>query len=265
MKTLRNIIAIAVILLVIVSCKNETKPEVETIEVKTATEATDNKLDLNATYAKAEFKIEGMTCAIGCAKTIQKKMAKMDGVKSAVVDFDRQLAMVEYDEAKVTPTSLEEAVKKAGDDYTVKEMRTVESFSAKKGCSSDCKKACCANKEKKSCSVKCSPDCTEKDCAKCAAKTAECKKKCDAKKAEAHADIKGDKKMACAKGKKSCSVKCSPDCTEKDCAKCAAKTAECKKKCDAKKAEANSDMKGDMKMACAKDCEKACCANKAKA
>ena len=68
MKTLKNIIAIAVILLIVISCKNEAKPEVKTIEVETAADATDNKLDPNATYAKAEFKIDGMTCAMGCAK-----------------------------------------------------------------------------------------------------------------------------------------------------------------------------------------------------
>ena len=49
------------------------------------------KLDPNATYAKAEFGIEGMTCAMGCAKTIEKKMAKMDGVKSAKVDFEKEM------------------------------------------------------------------------------------------------------------------------------------------------------------------------------
>jgi len=48
-----------------------------------------------------------MTCEMGCAKTIEKKMAKMEGVKTAKVDFDTRLAMVEYDEAKVSPKSLQ--------------------------------------------------------------------------------------------------------------------------------------------------------------
>ena len=185
MKTLKNILAIAFIALVAFNCKNEAQPEVKTVETETAVETTKVELDPNATYAKAEFKIEGMTCAMGCAKTIEKKMAKMEGVKSATVDFDRQLAMVEYDEAKVTPANLEEVVKKAGEVYSVKDMKTVESFT------------------KKECSMKCSPDCTKKDCEKCAAKTAECKKKCDAKKA---ADSKEG--MACAKDcKKACCAK----------------------------------------------------------
>ena len=50
-----------------------------------------------------------MSCAMGCAKKIEKNIAKMDGVKSAKVDFDKEIAMVEYDEAMVTPKTLEES------------------------------------------------------------------------------------------------------------------------------------------------------------
>jgi len=70
-----------------------------------------------------------MTCAVGCAKKIEKKLAKMDGVKSATVDFDRKLAMVEYDEARVKPTHLTETVTKVADTYKVKDMKTVDTFS----------------------------------------------------------------------------------------------------------------------------------------
>ncbi len=120
--------ALAIMVLLTVSCKNETKPEVKTVEV--AAEAS-KTIDPNATYAKAEFTIDGMTCEIGCAKTIEKKIAKMEGVKSATVDFDRKLAMVEYNEAKVTPTSLETTVTNVADIYKVSDMKTVEAFSTK--------------------------------------------------------------------------------------------------------------------------------------
>ena len=170
MKTIKNIMTLAVLMLAFASCKNETAPEVVTVETE-ATEVAVAELDPNATYAKAEFIIEGMTCAMGCAKTIEKKMAKMEGVKSAKVDFDTRIAMVEYDEAKVTPTSLEEVVKKAGDVYSVKDMKTVDSFdseanpdvtTAKKACDKDCKKACCADKteaEKTACAKDCKMAC----------------------------------------------------------------------------------------------------------
>lgn len=164
--TLKNIGLVALAGLFIVACKNETKPEVKTVETEVTAE--NNTLDPNAHYAKAEFSIEGMTCAMGCAKTIEKKIAKMDGVKSATVDFDKQLAMVEYDDAKVTPTSLEEAVKKTGDMYSVKDMKTVESFSTEKHeCKADCKMACCADKDKTMADKKaCKDDCKMACCAK---------------------------------------------------------------------------------------------------
>tara|TARA_R110002049_G_scaffold97908_2_gene238495 strand:+ start:671 stop:1066 length:396 start_codon:yes stop_codon:yes gene_type:complete len=127
MKTIKHILSLLVIATVIFSCKNEVKPEIKTVETETVKE-----LDPNATYAKAEFTIDGMTCAIGCAATIQKKIAKMEGVKSASVDFDRKLAMVEYDNAKVTPTSLIETVTNVADNYKVSDMKTVDDFSEKK-------------------------------------------------------------------------------------------------------------------------------------
>ncbi|TXD83756.1 heavy-metal-associated domain-containing protein [Subsaximicrobium wynnwilliamsii] len=130
MKSIKTLLVAVMTCTSILACKNEAQPEVKTVASSTGTETeVIQKLDPNATYAKAEFKIDGMTCAMGCAKTIEKKMAKMDGVKSAKVDFDRKLAMVEYDEAMVTPKTLEETVAKAGESYKVKEMHAVENFS----------------------------------------------------------------------------------------------------------------------------------------
>ena len=166
MNTIKNLLLVAVVTLVSFSCKNEAKPEVKTVETVATTETAKAELDPNATYAKAEFTIEGMTCAVGCAKTIEKKLAKMEGVKSAKVDYDKKLAMVEYDNAKVNTNALEATVKKVGDTYTVKEMKTVESFSAKKAdkkaCAADCKKACCADKAEKK--TACATDCKKACC-----------------------------------------------------------------------------------------------------
>lgn len=128
---MKNVILVFAIILFTVSCKNEVAPEIKTVTnvVEKAIETVKPVLDPNATYAKAEFKIKGMTCAMGCAKTIEKKIAKMEGVKSALVDFKKEIAMVEYDNAKVTPTSLESTVTSVADIYKVKDMKTVEAFS----------------------------------------------------------------------------------------------------------------------------------------
>ncbi|WP_298238661.1 heavy metal-associated domain-containing protein [uncultured Algibacter sp.] len=174
MKTFRNIISIMVLTLFLVNCKNEAKPVIKTVETETAAV---KELDPNASYAKAEFTIDGMTCEIGCAKTIEKKISKMEGVKSATVDFGRKLAMVEYNEAKVTTASLENTVTNVADVYKVSNMQTVDSFSTSKSCDKECcagktdeekancKKACCANKtdaEKKACAADCKKECCAK-------------------------------------------------------------------------------------------------------
>lgn len=196
MKTIKSIILVAVLALAVVACKNEKQPEVKTVETETATKKAE--LDPNAHYAKAEFTVKGMTCEIGCAKTIEKKLAKMDGVKSAKVDFGKEIAMVEYDDAKVKPADLEETVKKTADTYSVENMKTVDAFSVSEGCKPGCKKACCADKTEKK---ECAPDC-KKDCCKDKVKKKECapdcKKACCADKAEKKACAPDCKKECCA-------------------------------------------------------------------
>lgn len=209
MNTFKNICFVAIMVFAFTSCKNETQPEVKTIEVEVTNKDVASKLDPNATYAKVEFGIDGMTCAMGCAKTIEKKMAKMEGVKSAKVDFDKRLAMVEYDEAKVTPTSLEEVVKKAGDMYSVTDMHTVSSSQDKL-----CKMACCEGK-------------TDEE-------KANCKMACCADKADASDNVDGEK-MACAKD---CKKACCADKAEATKEKKMACAADCKKACCADKAKA---------------------------
>ncbi len=162
MKSLKNILAVTLLTLAIVSCKNEVQPEVKTIETGIAIAKTEKALNLDATFIKSEFTINGMTCEIGCARTIEKKIARMDGVKSAKVDFERKLAMVEYDEAVVNHMSLETTVSKAADIYKVSNMKTVQAFSVKKECDKDCTKACCQDKtevEKKACAEDCKKAC----------------------------------------------------------------------------------------------------------
>ncbi|OIQ27748.1 MAG: heavy metal transporter [Bacteroidetes bacterium MedPE-SWsnd-G2] len=161
MKTLKSLFAIAIFSVALVSCKNETAPEVKTVAMETTKEIS-TEVNENAVLAKAQFNIDGMTCEVGCAKTIEKKIAKMDGVKSAKVDFGKKLAMVEFDEAKVTTTSLEETVTKVSKMYVVSNMAKVEDFSTTKACKGNCEKACCKDKteaEKMACKEDCKKEC----------------------------------------------------------------------------------------------------------
>jgi len=127
MKIFKLVLSLA-LLTFIAACKNNTTPEVKTVS-HTTNVVNKKALNPDAEYVKAEFNIEGMTCAMGCAATIQKKLAKMDGVKHAVVNFDKQLAMVEYDKAIVTPSTLKNTVTGVAPVYKVKDMKTVKVFS----------------------------------------------------------------------------------------------------------------------------------------
>lgn len=68
----------------------------------------------------ASFTITGMTCAIGCAKTIEEKLTDTDGVQKATVDFDKKLATVAYDSSLQSPESLTKIVESAADGKTYK-------------------------------------------------------------------------------------------------------------------------------------------------
>lgn len=74
----------------------------------------------------ASFKIDGMSCAIGCAKTIEKELADMDGVQNAKVDFDTKQATVNFDADKLTSTDLVKKVEATADGktYKVSEIKT---------------------------------------------------------------------------------------------------------------------------------------------
>ena len=179
MKHLKYVLVSSFLFVFILSCKNEPTTEIKTVETSVETE---KKLDPNATYSKAEFNIKGMTCEMGCAKTIEKKLAHMEGVKSATVDFKNELAMVEYDVAKVNPSSITKTVTSVADTYSVENMKTVADFlvtkkscAKAKNCKKDCKKECKKDGKKDSCKNKTKAD--KKACSK------ECKKECCAKKA----------------------------------------------------------------------------------
>ena len=106
--------------LLFASCK-ETKTEEKTEIASTETSAPKVKKEIAAANLQtASFTIEGMTCAIGCAKTIQEELTALDGVQEAKVDFDKKLATVTFDKTVQTPESLTKVVQETGDGKTYK-------------------------------------------------------------------------------------------------------------------------------------------------
>ncbi len=117
MKNLKYVFTLAVAVLVLTACKNETSPETQTVDF--GAETSEKILNPDAEYVAAKFEIEGMMCAMGCAKVIEKNLAQMDGVKAVEVDFESKTAKIEYDTDMVNRDLVMASVVKTGDAYIV--------------------------------------------------------------------------------------------------------------------------------------------------
>ncbi|HMI05958.1 MAG TPA: heavy metal-associated domain-containing protein [Flavobacterium sp.] len=115
MNLTKSLLALSVSAMLFVSCKQtDSAPKAEGDAVASTEKAAPAKMET------ASFNIEGMTCAIGCAKTIEKELSGMDGVQKATVDFDKKTATVEFDANKQTPETLVKTVEATADGKTYK-------------------------------------------------------------------------------------------------------------------------------------------------
>jgi len=153
MKIKKTLALLAFSAILFVGCKDtatEKNKEETTNEVTSNETSTSN--EVAGKMEKATFEIEGMSCAVGCAKVIEGKLTKLNGVKSAVVDFETKTATVEFDNAKQTITTIEETVEKiANGAYKVENMHssleTAMLFDQEQEPKQE-KKSCCSKSEK---------------------------------------------------------------------------------------------------------------------
>lgn len=73
----------------------------------------------------ASFAISGMTCEIGCAKTIQSKLSKREGITNATVIFSDSIATVSFDSNKTSAQDISSFITgiAGGDAYTATELK----------------------------------------------------------------------------------------------------------------------------------------------
>lgn len=156
----KSILALSVSIVLFTSCKQSASAPKE--EAEATTEKSSTPI---AKLETTSFTIEGMTCAIGCAKTIQDELSALDGVQKATVDFDKKLATVSFDAAKQSPEKIIKVVEATGDGQTYKvsnvkssgdkammvtqdqEKEKKKSCSADENKSKDGKKGCCSDKK----------------------------------------------------------------------------------------------------------------------
>ena len=111
------------VVLVFTSCKNK----VEDQSINDNNSVKSEKLAV-ADVKKVSLNIEGMTCEIGCARTIQSKLSKTEGIKFAKVNFEKKNGIVEFDANKVSEKEIVSVVEQiaGGDLYKVTDVQRAE-------------------------------------------------------------------------------------------------------------------------------------------
>lgn len=107
-----------------VSCK-EKPQETLTATTKATTVQKVKKEIIAANLQTASFTIDGMTCEMGCAKTIEQELSELDGVQKATVNFEKKLGTVTFDKTVQNPEKLSKVVEATADGktYTVSSIK----------------------------------------------------------------------------------------------------------------------------------------------
>ncbi|MBI9040314.1 heavy metal-associated domain-containing protein [Lutibacter sp.] len=87
---MKNLIFLFVFILSFISCTQDKK---KPTQENNSTE----KTTIAAVYETYEMDIEGMTCEIGCARTIESKLSKTKGVAYSKVDFESKKGVFTID------------------------------------------------------------------------------------------------------------------------------------------------------------------------
>ena len=119
MNLAKSILTVLITSLLFLGCKEKTTNN------ESASTAENNspkvkKEIASANLQTASFSIKGMTCEIGCAKTIQEELNGLDGVQKASVDFKKEIATVSFDKTALTPEELKRVVEATADGKTYK-------------------------------------------------------------------------------------------------------------------------------------------------
>lgn len=104
-------------MVVILSCESGQEASEKSNEV----EVTETVVFGNEARNLATLDIEGMTCAVGCAKRIESKLNSTKGILSAKVIFQDKKAEIEFDESQIAPEEMSEIIKDMG-EYSVSEI-----------------------------------------------------------------------------------------------------------------------------------------------
>ena len=81
----------------------------EMVEIE-GSEKSEKKEVLAENKVEVKMEVEGMTCAMGCAKYIEDKVGGMNGIVASKVDFDEKIATFEFDKTATSPEAIQEFI-----------------------------------------------------------------------------------------------------------------------------------------------------------
>lgn len=84
------------------------------------------KQEVAANYKNIEVEIEGMTCEIGCAKTIESKLSKTEGVTYSKVNFEAKVGQFSFDENKISKEDIAKKITEIGGGALYKAVKITE-------------------------------------------------------------------------------------------------------------------------------------------
>lgn len=85
------------------------------------------KLTMTPVFETYEMDIEGMTCEIGCARTIESKLSKTKGVSYSKVDFESKKGTFTIDTTLINEQKVKEKIAgiAGGDLYSVVKSKKI--------------------------------------------------------------------------------------------------------------------------------------------
>ena len=96
---------------------------------KTVSHSDETKMEMaNENLSNISFQVDGMTCEVGCAARIEKKVAAMEGVAMSKVDFEAKTAYISFDPATTSFDNVKATIESLGDDYKVGEATSMPAF-----------------------------------------------------------------------------------------------------------------------------------------
>ena len=105
-KVLKLTFPLVSILVLILNCKQNKSAEIISVETANSQIHNETPQTEGLNYGTATFTIKGMSCEMGCARAIENKLSKLEGMSKANVNFQDEMATVKFDANKINEALL---------------------------------------------------------------------------------------------------------------------------------------------------------------